>query len=77
MSRDAGGVEPPRTEGISPQEEVGLREDLREGRTPRCPRCDGPLHVTALPPRSDVSYVRDRIHLHCRACRLRFVLDRR
>lgn len=42
-----------------------------------CPRCDAPLDRWPVPPRRDVSYVRDRLWLVCPECRRTVVLDRR
>ena len=61
----------------SPQEEKALRDDLRRGETPGCPRCGTPLVGTPVPPRRDVSYVRDRVILDCSSCGFRVVLDTR
>ena len=47
------------------------REDLR------CPRCRIPMDARPVPPRPDVSYVRDRLWLVCPGCRRSIVLDRR
>ncbi len=41
-----------------------------------CPRCGGPMDRRAIPPRSDVSYVRDRIWLVCGGCSRSLVIDR-
>jgi len=57
-----------------------LRERSRAGEAAgealRCPLCRGPLDERAVPPRADVSYVRDRIWLVCTACARTAVLDR-
>lgn len=42
-----------------------------------CPRCGVALDRRMVPPRSDVSYVRDRIWLVCPRCHRSVVLDRR
>ncbi len=42
-----------------------------------CPRCGVPLDTRSVPPRRDVSYVRDRMWLVCPRCRRTAVLDRR
>ena len=41
-----------------------------------CPRCDGTMDRRAIPPRADVSYVRDRIWLVCGDCSRSLVIDR-
>lgn len=42
-----------------------------------CPRCSVPLDRRSVPPRRDVSYVRDRLWLVCPSCHRSVVLDRR
>ena len=59
----------------TPQEEKALRDDMRRGETPGCPHCGTPLTGTPVPPRQDVSYVRDRVILNCFSCGFRVVLD--
>ena len=59
----------------TPQEEKALRDDLRGGKAPSCPRCGTRLVGTPVPPRRDVSYVRDRVILNCSSCGFRVVLD--
>jgi transcription elongation factor Elf1 len=61
----------------NPQEENALREQLKGGRSPECPRCGAPLKITPVPPRSDVSYVRNRVLLVCDSCGLKVALDRK
>jgi hypothetical protein len=68
-------VKPP--ERFSAEEERQLANALRGAAPPPCPRCGGALDEWPIPPRSDVSYVRDRIWLVCPACRRTAVLDRR
>ncbi|TFH66698.1 MAG: hypothetical protein E4G90_02200 [Gemmatimonadales bacterium] len=60
-----------------PGEEETLREQLTEGGSPECPSCGTPLRLTPVPPRSDVSYVRNRLLLECASCAFRVVLDRK
>jgi hypothetical protein len=50
---------------------------VRESVRPACPVCHVPLDETAVPPRMDVSYVRDRVWLVCPSCRRSAVVDRR
>ena len=60
---------------LSPEEEMVLREGVKDGAA-SCPRCGKPLNITPIPPRSDVSYVRNRVLLECSRCYLRVALDR-
>jgi transcription elongation factor Elf1 len=62
--------------GANPREEEALRKRLNEGSPLDCPRCGTLLRMTPVPPRSDVSYVRNRALLTCGSCGLRIVLDR-
>ena len=41
-----------------------------------CPRCGSALDRREVPPRADISYVRDRIWLLCGGCGATAVLDR-
>lgn len=50
---------------------------VRAGRHPACPACDARLDERSVPPREDVSYVRDRVWLVCPSCHRSAVLDRR
>jgi len=50
---------------------------VREGEQPRCPLCAVRLDERAVPPREDVSYVRDRVWLVCPTCHRSAVIDRR
>ena len=65
------------TENASLQEEEALRGQLKAGISPECPKCRTALGITPVPPRSDVSYVRDRVLLQCGSCGLKVSLDRR
>lgn len=56
---------------------AALGRALREGRPLECPDCDVPLDRRPVPPRRDVSYVRDRVWLVCPRCASTVVLDRR
>jgi ribosomal protein S27AE len=60
---------------IGPREEEKVREVLREGHVPECPRCGDLLQITPIPRRSDVSYVRDRVLLACGPCDLTVAVD--
>jgi len=64
-------------ERFTPEQEARLGDALREGRPPVCPGCGGPLDQRPIPPRADVSYVRDRVWLVCPTCSRSAVLDRR
>ena len=54
-----------------------LGESVRAGRHPSCPACGASLDERSVPPREDVSYVRDRVWLVCPSCHRSAVLDRR
>jgi hypothetical protein len=58
-------------------EELELAGALRAGSAPACPRCRVPVDVWPVPPRGDVSYVRDRVRLVCPSCGRTAVLERR
>jgi len=62
--------------GVTAEEETSLKQELAEGKEPRCPRCEEFMRSTPIRPRSDVAYVRDRVLLECRPCALRLVVDR-
>jgi len=53
---------------LSRDESRTLREAWRTGSPLLCPRCALPMSPTAVPPRSDVSYVRRRTLLVCQGC---------
>lgn len=65
------------SEPASDREEKALRDDLKKGRALSCPRCQAPLRTTSVPPRADVSYVRNRVLLECELCDFLVALDRR
>jgi hypothetical protein len=54
-----------------------LARAVRMGTQPICPVCDVLLDETVVPPREDVSYVRDRVWLVCPTCHRTAVVDRR
>ena len=59
------------------QDEVEhIRAAFASGSAPVCPRCQGRFDRTAVPPRNDVPYVRDRIWLICVTCGAGLVMDR-
>jgi ribosomal protein S27AE len=60
----------------TPDERHALERSVAGGRMD-CPRCGGTLDVRDVPPRSEVSYVRDRVWLVCARCGGSAVLDRR
>jgi hypothetical protein len=64
-------------EGYSDEEVHRLGAARAAGRPLVCPRCDVALDRRAVPPRSDVSYVRDRLWLVCPRCHRTVVLDSR
>jgi hypothetical protein len=64
-------------EGYTAAEARALAEALRCGERPVCPRCGAPLDERSIPPRGDVSYVRERVWLVCPACHGNAVLERR
>jgi ribosomal protein S27AE len=57
-------------------ERKSIADGLRSGDPATCPRCGGRLDEWPVPPRSDVSYVRDRLWLVCAACARSVILDR-
>ncbi len=64
-------------ESYSPDEVRALAAALDGGHPLLCPRCSTALDRRPVPPRPDVSYVRDRIWLVCPGCHGTGVLDRR
>ena len=58
-------------------EERALAAVVRSDRPAECPRCAILLDARAVPPRPDVSYVRDRVWLVCPGCGRSAVVDRR
>lgn len=60
----------------SPEERRTLEERLAQGGR-ACPRCGTTLEVRDVPPRREVSYVRDRIWLVCGGCGAATVIDKR
>jgi hypothetical protein len=59
------------------EEERTLRVAFRSNSELLCPICDVALDRRPVPPRSDVSYVRDRLWVTCPRCRRALVLDHR
>lgn len=64
-------------DSFTEQEGHHLSRALAAGEVLACPRCQVPLDRRAVPPRRDVSYVRDRLWLVCPVCHGTIVLDRR
>jgi len=54
-----------------------IAQEVRTGEPPTCPECSVPLESRQVPPRTDVSYVRNRVWLVCSNCRRTAVIDRR
>ncbi len=54
-----------------------LEQALYAGKALTCPQCGTTLDQRSVPPRPDVSYVRDRLWLVCPNCHGTAVLDRR
>jgi len=67
----------PKQQSFTVEEVRRLTSRLVAGRSLVCPRCGIPLDRTPVPPRRDVSYVRDRLWLVCPRCHHTAVLDRR
>ena len=66
----------PSPDRFTPAETRALEVEARDGSATKCPHCAIPMDQQAVPPRQDVSYVRDRILLVCPECRRTHVLDR-
>ena len=64
-------------ESFTDDETRRLTRALLAGGRLLCPRCGVPLDRTPVPPRRDLSYVRDRMWLVCPRCHRTAVLDRR
>ena len=64
-------------DAFSPEQVREIARVVREGAHPLCPQCGARLDERAVPPRQDVSYVRDRVWLVCPSCRRSTVVDRR
>lgn len=74
----AGGGRARRPEGAySAEEQRAILRALRERRPSVCPSCGQPLTPTAVPPKPEVAYVRDRIWILCGSCGRSLVVDRR
>jgi hypothetical protein len=64
-------------EAYTHQQVHELEQVVRAGQVAACPECAVPLDERAVPPRQDVSYVRDRVWLVCPSCHRSAVVDRR
>lgn len=64
-------------ESFTHEEIHALAEGAGAGGVLDCPRCAVPLDRRSIPPRRDVSYVRDRLWLVCPACHRTAVVDLR
>lgn len=64
-------------EPFARSQHLALHEAFLEGRDLRCPECGSELDRRAVPPRRDVSYVRERLWVSCPRCHRTTVLDRR
>ena len=64
---------------MDPYRDREKRELLRAlsggAENPVCPRCGGTCAVIRTRPRSDVSYVRDRVLIRCSACLRNLAVD--
>lgn len=60
----------------SEEERNAIAKAMRDGTPAVCPRCASPLDEWPVPPRPDVSYVRDRMWLVCGPCSRSVVMDR-
>lgn len=66
-----------RPERFDDAQRRALHAAFMDGEALRCPVCDLPLDRRKVPPRPDVSYVRDRLWVSCPRCHRTTVLDRR
>lgn len=61
---------------FSPEQAQQIAGAIGAGQPPMCPICFVRLDSTKVPPRGDVSYVRNRVWLVCASCHRGTVLDR-
>jgi hypothetical protein len=66
-----------RPDRYSDEEHAVLRAAYLDGAALECPAGHGPLDRRPVPPRVDVSYVRERLWVSCPICHRSTVLDRR
>ena len=64
-------------EAFTPDQLTALAHEVRRGGRAVCPECGSAVDQRPVPPRSDVSYVRDRVWLVCPTCHRSGVIDRR
>lgn len=64
-------------DNFTPAEIRALGNSLKKGAGLHCPRCGQRLEVTPVVPSPNVSYVRNRLLLHCLHCRLKGAVDRK
>ena len=67
----------PHSEPYEDAHHRALHEAYMDGEALRCPECGSELDRRAVPPRKDVSYVRERLWVSCPRCHRSTVLDRR
>lgn len=68
---------PPSARSYSASQRHALEADIRREEPATCPVCDVRMDIRSVPPRTDVSYVRDRVWLTCSSCGRSLVVDRR
>jgi hypothetical protein len=56
-------------------DEREIEDAFRAGDALTCPRCGATLDLRPVPPRTDVSYVRERLIVVCSSCHRTHVLD--
>jgi hypothetical protein len=66
-----------RPDAYTKEEQDAIAAAVRWGEPSVCPRCGSDLDEWSVPPRPDVSYVRDRVWLVCAPCFRSVVLDRK
>jgi uncharacterized protein YbaR (Trm112 family) len=64
-------------DSYTPEQQRALERAQGRGEALACPACGSALDRRAVPPRPDVSYVRDRLWLACPSCHRSVVIDRR
>ena len=64
-------------EPYDPTAHRALHAAFLDGESLNCPVCDVALDRRSVPPRRDVSYVRERLWVSCPRCHRTTVLDQR
>ena len=64
-----------KSRGYTAQQKQHLANSFYEQKTLTCPECDILMDHLHIPPRSDVSYVRDRTLLTCPSCQRTLIVD--